>query len=117
LFVLEQAAKLIYKRGPSIFTGESMPQSEENLGRTTIFRREDTVPVSVQEEFGHYLVVIGGAGLGRRLRLGDVPLVIGRESQCGSCWRVRTSRAAIAAWISRAVRWSPPIWVRPMEPM
>jgi hypothetical protein len=40
-----------------------MPQSEENLGdRTTIFRREDTVPVGVQEEFGHYLVVIGGTG-------------------------------------------------------
>ena len=37
-----------------------MPQSEENLGdTTTIFRREDTVPVGVQEEFGHYLVVIG----------------------------------------------------------
>ena len=61
-----------------------MPQSEENLGdRTTIFRREDTVPVGVQEEFGHYLVVIGGAGLGRRLRLDGAPLIIGRESQCG----------------------------------
>jgi len=44
--------------------GEFMPQSDENLGdRTTIFRREDTVPVGVQEEFGHYLVVIGGQAL------------------------------------------------------
>jgi serine phosphatase RsbU (regulator of sigma subunit) len=61
-----------------------MPQSEDNLGdRTTIFRREDTVPVNIQEEFGHYLVGIGGAGLGRRLRLDATPLIIGRESQCG----------------------------------
>lgn len=61
-----------------------MPPSEENFGdRTTIFRREDTVPVGVQEEFGHYLVVIGGAGLGRRLRLDENPLVIGRDAQVG----------------------------------
>src|SRR3982074_889125 len=71
-----------------------MPQSEENLGdRTTIFRREDTVPVSVQEEFGHYLVVIGGAGPGAPGRRGGgappiggleaAPLIIGREGQCG----------------------------------
>lgn len=61
-----------------------MPQSEENLGdRTTIYRRDDTVPLSAQEEFGHYLVAIGGAGLGRRLRLDSTPLTIGRDSQCG----------------------------------
>ena len=62
-----------------------MPQADENLGdRTTILRREDTVPVGVQEEFGHYLVVIGGAGLGRRLRLdAGAALVIGRDSHCG----------------------------------
>ena len=69
---------------PNIFTGEFMPQSEENLSdRTTIYRRDDTVPVSVQEEFGHYLVVIGGVGLGRRLRLDATPLTIGRDIQCG----------------------------------
>jgi len=61
-----------------------MPQSDENLSdRTTIYRRDDTVPVSVQEEFGHYLVVIGGTGLGRRLRLDAAPLTIGRDGQCG----------------------------------
>ena len=61
-----------------------MSPSEENFGdRTTIFRREDTVPTGVQEEFGHYLVVIGGAGLGRRLRLDENPLAIGRDGQCG----------------------------------
>ena len=61
-----------------------MSPSEENFGdRTTIFRREDTVPVGVQDEFGHYLVVIGGTGLGRRLRLDEHPLVIGRDAQAG----------------------------------
>jgi serine phosphatase RsbU (regulator of sigma subunit) len=61
-----------------------MPQSDENISdRTTIYRRDDTVPVSIQEEFGHYLVVIGGAGLGRRLRLDASPLTIGRDIQCG----------------------------------
>jgi serine phosphatase RsbU (regulator of sigma subunit) len=61
-----------------------MQQPEENLtDRTTIYRREDTVPVAVQEEFGHYLVAIGGVGLGRRLRLDSTPLTIGRDAQCG----------------------------------
>jgi serine phosphatase RsbU (regulator of sigma subunit) len=61
-----------------------MAPSEENLGdRTTIFRREDTVPVGVQEEFGHYLVVLGGAAFGQRLRLDARPITIGRDSQCG----------------------------------
>ena len=61
-----------------------MPQSEENLSdRTTIYRRDDTVPLSPQEEFGHYLVAIGGSGLGRRLHLDSTPLTIGRDSQCG----------------------------------
>src|SRR5215216_1056251 len=61
-----------------------MPQPEENFGdRTTIFRRDDTIPVQIQEEFGHYLVAIGGMGLGRRLRLEAAPLVIGRDPSCG----------------------------------
>ena len=61
-----------------------MSQPEENVtDRTTIYRREDTVPVAIQEEFGHYLVVIGGVGLGRRFRLDSAPLTIGRDAQCG----------------------------------
>lgn len=61
-----------------------MAQSEDNLSdRTTIYRRDDTVPLGAQEEFGHYLVSIGGAGLGRRLKLDSNPLLIGRDSQCG----------------------------------
>jgi serine phosphatase RsbU (regulator of sigma subunit) len=61
-----------------------MPPPEEIFDdRTRIFRRDDTVPVTPQEEFGHYLVVISGAGLGRRLRLGAEPIVIGRDSQAG----------------------------------
>jgi serine phosphatase RsbU (regulator of sigma subunit) len=61
-----------------------MPPPEETFDdRTRIIRRDDTVPVSVQEEFGHYLVVISGAGLGRRLRLDSEPIVIGRDAQSG----------------------------------
>jgi serine phosphatase RsbU (regulator of sigma subunit) len=82
LFVLEQAVKLIWALS-RISPGEFM-QSDDNLSdRTTIYRREDTVPVSVHEEFGHYLVAIGGTGLGRRLRLDSTPLTIGRDHQCG----------------------------------
>jgi serine phosphatase RsbU (regulator of sigma subunit) len=59
-----------------------MPPPEEPFDdRTRIIRRDDTVPVAVQEEFGHYLVVISGAGLGRRIRLDSEPVVIGRDSQ------------------------------------
>ena len=57
---------------------------EENFGdRTTIFRRDDTIPVQIPEEFGHYLVAIGGMGLGRRLRLETTPLIVGRDASCG----------------------------------
>ena len=59
-----------------------MPRPEENFDdRTRIIRRDDTVPVTPHEEFGHYLVVIGGTGLGRRLRVEGEPIVIGRDSQ------------------------------------
>lgn len=61
-----------------------MQQPDEDWdNRTTIFRREDTAPVGATEEFGHYLVVIGGTGLGRRLRVSSTPITIGRDSQCG----------------------------------
>jgi len=59
-----------------------MPQPEDFGDRTTIFRRDDTLPAGVQEEFGHYMVVIGGTGLGRRLRLDDQPITIGRDPSC-----------------------------------
>jgi serine phosphatase RsbU (regulator of sigma subunit) len=61
-----------------------MPPPEEIFDdRTRIIRRDDTVPVTPQEEFGHYLVVISGAGLGRRIRLDSQPVVIGRDAQSG----------------------------------
>jgi len=59
-----------------------MAQPEDFADRTTIFRRDDTLPAGVQEEFGHYLVVIGGTSLGRRLRLDEQPIIIGRDSSC-----------------------------------
>ena len=59
-----------------------MAQPEDFGDRTTIFRRDDTLPAGVQEEFGHYLVVIGGTGLGRRLRVDEQPLTIGRDPSC-----------------------------------
>ena len=59
-----------------------MAQPEDHGDRTTIFRREDTLPEGSQEEFGHYLVVIGGAGLGRRMRLDAEPITIGRDAAC-----------------------------------
>jgi len=63
---------------------EFMPQREESPGdRTTIFRRDDTLPAETQEEFGHYLVVLSGAGLGRRFRLEGEPVTIGRDAACG----------------------------------
>ncbi len=59
-----------------------MSSPEESFDdRTRIFRRDDTVPVAVQEQFGHYLVVIRGTGLGLRLVLGTDPLTIGRDTQ------------------------------------
>ena len=59
-----------------------MSRPEESVDdRTRIIRRDDTVPVATQEEFGHYLVVISGAGLGRRLALGTEPAIIGRDGQ------------------------------------
>jgi serine phosphatase RsbU (regulator of sigma subunit) len=58
-----------------------MSQPEDFGDRTTIFRRDDTIPIKIQEEFGHYLVVIGGMGLGRRLRLEAAPVTIGRDAQ------------------------------------
>src|SRR5262245_30368894 len=61
-----------------------MAQREESpADRTTIFRRDDTLPAEAQEEFGHYLVVISGAGLGRRFRLENEPVTIGRDPACG----------------------------------
>ena len=59
-----------------------MPQPEDFADRTTIFRRDDTLPAGVQEEFGHYMVVIGGTGLGRRLRLDADAIIIGRDPSC-----------------------------------
>ena len=59
-----------------------MTQSEDFGDRTTIYRRDDTLHPSAREEFGHYLVVISGAGLGRRLRLDNAPIVIGRDPHC-----------------------------------
>ena len=59
-----------------------MAQPEDHGDRTTIYRREDTLPEGTQEEFGHYMVVIGGAGLGRRLRLDSEPITIGRDPSC-----------------------------------
>ena len=59
-----------------------MAQPEDHGDRTTIYRREDTLPEGSQEEFGHYMVVIGGAGLGRRLRLDSEPITIGRDPTC-----------------------------------
>ena len=59
-----------------------MAQPEDHGDRTTIYRREDTLPEGTQEEFGHYMVVIGGAGLGRRLRLDAEPITIGRDPSC-----------------------------------
>jgi serine phosphatase RsbU (regulator of sigma subunit) len=61
-----------------------MSQADENLGdRTTIFRRDDTLPADSKEEFGHYISVIGGTGLGRRFRLEAEPVTIGRDPACG----------------------------------
>src|SRR5512146_289943 len=61
-----------------------MSQADDNLGdRTTIFRRDDTLPADAQEEFGHYISVIAGAGLGRRFRLEAEPVTIGRDPACG----------------------------------
>jgi len=59
-----------------------MAQPDDFADRTTIFRRDDTLPAGVQEEFGHYLVLIGGTSLGRRLRLDEQPITIGRDSSC-----------------------------------
>ena len=59
-----------------------MAQPEDHGDRTTIYRREDTLPEGTQEEFGHYMVVIGGAGLGRRLKLDSEPITIGRDPAC-----------------------------------
>ena len=59
-----------------------MAQPEDHGDRTTIYRREDTLPEGTQEEFGHYMVVIGGAGLGRRLKLDAEPITIGRDPSC-----------------------------------
>ena len=59
-----------------------MAQPDDFADRTTIFRRDDTLPAGVQEEFGHYLVVIGGTSLGRRLRLDEQPITIGRDPSC-----------------------------------
>jgi serine phosphatase RsbU (regulator of sigma subunit) len=58
-----------------------MSKPDDFGDRTTIFRRDETMPVKIHEEFGHYLVVIGGMGLGRRLRLENTPVVIGRDAQ------------------------------------
>jgi serine phosphatase RsbU (regulator of sigma subunit) len=61
-----------------------MAQPDQSSGdRTTIFRRDDTLPADAQEEFGHYISVIGGNGLGRRLRLEGEPVTIGRDPACG----------------------------------
>jgi serine phosphatase RsbU (regulator of sigma subunit) len=59
-----------------------MAQPEDHGDRTTIYRREDTLPEGNQEEFGHYMVVIGGTGLGRRLLLDAEPITIGRDPSC-----------------------------------
>ena len=59
-----------------------MAQPEDHGDRTTIYRREDTLPEGTQEEFGHYMVVIGGTGLGRRLRLDAEPVTVGRDPAC-----------------------------------
>ncbi len=59
-----------------------MAQPEDHGDRTTIYRREDTLPEGNQEEFGHYMVVIGGTGLGRRLLLDSEPITIGRDPTC-----------------------------------
>jgi serine phosphatase RsbU (regulator of sigma subunit) len=60
-----------------------MAQPEEDFAdRTTIFRRDDTLPADVQEDFGHYLLVIGGTGLGRRLSVEGEPITIGRDPSC-----------------------------------
>lgn len=60
-----------------------MTQSDDDFGdRTTIYRRDDTLTVGSRDEFGHYLVVIGGTGLGRRLRLDSTPVIIGRDPHC-----------------------------------
>ena len=61
-----------------------MPQSDDDQGdRTTFLRREDTLRLTIPEEFGHYLVVLTGAGAGQRVQLGAEGLIVGRDSQCG----------------------------------
>lgn len=61
-----------------------MAQRDESpADRTTIFRRDDTLPAEAQEEVGHYLVVLSGTGLGRRFRLEAEPVTIGRDPACG----------------------------------
>ncbi|HXJ00392.1 MAG TPA: SpoIIE family protein phosphatase [Micropepsaceae bacterium] len=58
-----------------------MPQADDDSGEhTTFIRREDTLRV-IEDEFGHYLVVISGPSLGQRLLLDTKGVVIGRDSQ------------------------------------
>src|SRR4051794_37883887 len=61
-----------------------MPQSEDDPGdRTTFLRREESLRFNIADEFGHYLVVLSGSGVGNRLQLQPAGLIIGRDGQCG----------------------------------
>lgn len=61
-----------------------MAQSDEDYGdRTTIFRRDDTLRSDEKLDIGHYLVVIGGTDLGRRLRVEAEPVIVGRDPNAG----------------------------------
>jgi len=60
-----------------------MAPPEENFAdRTTIFRRDDTLTSGEKLDIGHYLAVIGGQGLGRRVRVEADPIIVGRDPGC-----------------------------------
>jgi serine phosphatase RsbU (regulator of sigma subunit) len=69
---------------------DSMPQVNEapgaggtgNAGRT-VLARPDAPGVGADDDRIHYLVVVEGAERGRRIALGDEPVVIGRSEPAG----------------------------------